>query len=497
MTCPEEDVPDFVWDHRLHQHWAKPEGWSRSRRGLWLALCRSVPLRCSLGYRGSPTVSCGADGKFSVKGSCELVGCGPPLKLSHSVPEISDEQALQGWTSGMRVSYKCDAGFKGQPFAECGTDGYWVFPHASPKCQLIGCGALEAYLQGTVTGDWWTNWRNFMNMTGEHDLKSGSHAGEMIHFTCMAGLRGRPVATCQAGGQWLVTDQCKPFKTSLGCRCRPKWVHCTGWLDTDCKEWYGCKPAGVDPYSWCEVEEGSCPWSSYGILGSEPTWDYCVQDNFGISWNPAHVPAKGIIHSFEDMYIAVIFFLAFAISCLCSRSLTQATVQFCKCGSELPEVLLTLRHGIARTPAVSRRMWRVVTWRCRVAWVRSFQAVRAAGRRLHEELTAALSGISNSISGAIDSCARARENVFSRVAQPSRPSQGSSEVRRVVTNVSESDLSWPLLAAASNNSLTVSESPVISEEAFSRDMSSRDLRETGCILSNASMDAARSVNSLA
>ncbi|CAE8673071.1 unnamed protein product, partial [Polarella glacialis] len=213
--------------------------------------------------------------------------------FAHASPMIKDSQAEQGWTSDMQVQYQCDVGYKGDPYAECGSDGIWKFAHDS--CQLIGCGALETFLTKSASEGWFKDWRDVMRMTEQHDLTS-SHAGEVVSFSCEPGYHGAPVAVCHEGGEWFMTDECVPFETTSGCRCQAKWVLCDGWLQTGCKEWYGCKAASSaspESYDWCEVEAGSCPSHARDLFGSEPPWDYCVNDNFNIAWKPMDVPDRG------------------------------------------------------------------------------------------------------------------------------------------------------------------------------------------------------------
>ena len=42
-------------------------------------------------------------------------------------------------------------------------------------------------------------------------------------------------------------------------------VFCKGMLTLECMEYYGCDDAG-EAYSWCEVDEASCPESSRDLL---------------------------------------------------------------------------------------------------------------------------------------------------------------------------------------------------------------------------------------
>ncbi|CAE7318589.1 SVEP1 [Symbiodinium natans] len=252
ITCSKEGVLGYVQEHNLSTHWAltkRKSGFVAAGSDYWLPLCSSMTFGCQLGYRGRPQISCTAQGTYDVQGMCELVGCGAPQKVEHAIPVIEEQQAKKGWTTGMTVRYSCDRGYAGQAFATCGNDGAWKFD-ASQRCSLVGCGALEEFLQSFDWGDS-DDWREAMTMTGSHDLDR-SYVGETVHFTCSPGYRGRPVALCHEGGRWSMSDGCEQFQTSLKCRCKPHWVRCDGWLGTDCKEWYGCK-ANTEAYDWCEA----------------------------------------------------------------------------------------------------------------------------------------------------------------------------------------------------------------------------------------------------
>ncbi|CAJ1394087.1 unnamed protein product [Effrenium voratum] len=358
FTCSQASVPGFLQDHHLGSHWKLPS----SGPGEWLPLCGSRAFGCELGYRGSPVVSCSAAGHMYVSGTCELVGCGPPIKVDHADPQIDDRQARQnGFTSGMTLKYKCERGYKGQPSAVCGNDGNWVV-YEDNRCQLIGCGSLQTFLQQSVQTSKAEPWQASMAMVEKHDLDR-SFVGEVVHFRCLPGYWGRPVAACHEGGHWDITDVCVKFETSSRCACKPRWEHCGGWLQTDCKDdYFGCSFAGKS-YSWCEVDPGSCPEEALGLLGMEPAWDYCVSDNFGINWRPRQVADRGVLPSTTGLYIAGVFLLAAAVSYLLGCVFARALAWMCQgFFSLLLKVFGLLLQCASRTPGALRRRARIIQW---------------------------------------------------------------------------------------------------------------------------------------
>eukprot|EP00434_Breviolum_minutum_P033392 symbB.v1.2.029545.t1/scaffold3246.1/size60379/1 len=224
FTCEEASVPDFLKEHHTGDHWLIHHYDGLPFAGQeWLPLCGSQRFYCPLGYRGKPQVSCNATGQLELYGTCELVGCGPPLKVENADPIIQDAfEAEKGWTSGMTVEYQCARGYAGRPSATCGPDGNWKFV-GDERCSLIGCGSLQIFLQHRLT---WKDghsvgWQETMTMTGSHDLDR-SYMGETVHFTCSSGYWGRPVALCHDGG-WEISDPCVAFETSSKCHCKARW----------------------------------------------------------------------------------------------------------------------------------------------------------------------------------------------------------------------------------------------------------------------------------
>merc|ERR1712100_186484 len=93
--------------------------------------------KCDLGYGGHPVAVCDEQGVYRVEGECVVV-CGQPEKVAHGIAQIDVDQAKRGWPVGARVTYWCDAGYGGDPVAQCGADGQWKFGKAN-QCAYLGC----------------------------------------------------------------------------------------------------------------------------------------------------------------------------------------------------------------------------------------------------------------------------------------------------------------------------------------------------------------------
>eukprot|EP00435_Cladocopium_sp_Y103_P060074 s101_g21.t2 len=359
FTCEEASVPAFLKEHHTGSNWKihHYDGLAFSGQE-WLPLCGAQLFSCPLGYRGKPMVSCSATGKMELFGSCQRVGCGAPLKVDNADPIIDFET----YTSGMTVKYQCDRGYSGRPSATCGPDGQWQFV-GDERCSLIGCGSLQTFLQSARKTGASSGWQETMTMTGTHDLDR-SYVGETVRFTCSPGYWGRPVALCHEGGQWEITDPCMAFETSSQCSCKPRWVHCGNqFLQTDCKEFYGCA-FGDEAYTWCEIDQDSCPETARDPLGIRPTWDYCVNDNFDIDWHPKPVADKGL-SILTGLYIAAASILAvvgtfflYRFGAIALSMLFEFVIQYF-----VIEVLLLLRRCVIRIPRAFRRLCYVCGWR--------------------------------------------------------------------------------------------------------------------------------------
>lgn len=379
ITCSEDDIDLYIKEHERSLHWQMIG--DRTRGGPFtfrLPLCDTMSVPCALGYNGSPTVTCQPDGRYDVEGTCKIVGCGPPRKIDHAEIEVDEHEAREGFTAGMRVWYRCNAGYRGRPYATCGADGVWRFP-AGKRCTIVGCGSLGNSLDVMLP-----NWRSTMHMIGHHNLTI-SHIGEVVRFVCPPGLWGSPVATCEQGGEWLLTDPCQPFPTSRRCSCKAHWSHCSGWFGTHCQELFGCttpSKGGSEPYGWCKVKAGSCPSSATDPFSMEPTWDYCVGDNFNTTWKPRGLPDKSGWELVTNLYEWVPFFLTAAIAFCCMQWLAQVWVSLCtKLLPCLLQVGARMWRLVVRLPPATRRWWRIAAWECRVAWRASSRASQAAWSR--------------------------------------------------------------------------------------------------------------------
>ncbi|CAK8998613.1 unnamed protein product [Durusdinium trenchii] len=390
LTCEEASVPAFLKEHRKGSK--KESQWKiHHYNGLtfegqeWLPLCASQSFECPLGYKGEPVVSCTAAGHMQLQGSCQLVGCGPPLKVEHADYIIKNNEAKKGWTSGMMVEYQCERGYDGRPSATCGPDGNWKI-EGDESCSLIGCGSLETFLQSKhLLSHGHGGWQDTMTMTGAHDLDR-SYVGEAVRFTCSPGYWGRPVALCHEGGQWEIDDPCMPFQTSMNCSCKPHWVHCAGLLQTDCQEYYGCAAPAASA-AWCEVDHASCPRGAADPLGLQPSWDYCVNDNFDIDWHPRHVADRGLLSKQAGLYIGA-FILSAACSFCIFRCLVGVALPFVgqKVFDFVLQALLACDFCVARIPRVLRRQGRVAAWRLHRQSGRGSAAIASAWRALRQRM---------------------------------------------------------------------------------------------------------------
>jgi len=380
ITCSEGDLLSYIRDHAKSTHWVVPQGMRPSivgagegsvpeRASFWLPLCGNIPVGCQLGYRGHHVVRCTATGRYEMKGQCSVVGCGTPPKVPHAGLVLNTSQV--SWTAGMRAVYACDKGYRGAPFASCSLNGSWVIHQ---RCELVGCGTLEGFLLKTRGACW----RDTMTSPKHADLVQ-SYAGYVVHFQCRPGYRGQPMATCQEGGAWALTDPCEPFSTSLGCRCLPAWEHCGGWLGTSCKEWYGCASA-FEPFDWCQVDPTSCPRKANDMWGVSPSWDFCVSDNFNQTWTPKPVPDRGIVPSLQQVYSALVFTAAAVLSFYCARLLTKGAILACCYASVLLHKVVA--PAASRCPGAARRRWRIVAFQFHFAWRRLLAVLKRTSRRL-------------------------------------------------------------------------------------------------------------------
>lgn len=220
-----------------------------------------VIFTCKPGHVGHPYASC-SHGEWHLTGACETE-CGVPLTAPHSSLQLPNSEVESSWKIGQHVEYTCDAGYRGKPTAECASDGTWHY--GGTQCLRNGCGSLESFMSSTDT-----SWRDTMQIESSYNFSVDSDR-DVVVFNCAAGTIGRPWATC-LNGIWSLSGHCSRALTSMGCRCKQRWNWCGGWTHSDCETRHGCANLTSAPYSWCEVEDGSCP----GHSSTSPAWDYCT-----------------------------------------------------------------------------------------------------------------------------------------------------------------------------------------------------------------------------
>lgn len=387
FTCT-EDLYTHVATNTSKLHWILPQSTldALSRPpsgGLWLPYCTNAHLACQPGFAGSPGVFCSPNGTLvnwgAPENACREVGCGAPLEQPFARVD-EDPNGPQTWTEGMVVHYTCDTGFRGAPEMQCGTDGHWKPSPASRPCEMIGCGALKWFLLSRVG----QSWRDVMSID-EGANPNESYDGEVVHFRCAHGYRGNPLARCVKGhnnsGSWTLTDKCGPFKTVSGCSCKKAWALCIGWFGSDCEEVYGCASDTSAPSSWCKVEGGSCP-SSARNFGIDPPWDYCVDDNFNITWTPKPIPNRYFSRDGE-LYQAAVFLTTMGFSFLCFLWLVHlAYTALLGLAPHLRHGVKGFKHLLQRIPGLKRRWSRIVLWECQQAFNRGVAMYRDARLQL-------------------------------------------------------------------------------------------------------------------
>lgn len=365
FTC-HEDVTQLV-RHKTHDlNWVVPAGMTKVGHPWLLPLCSVAQLSCKQGWKGNPSIKCSAGGVLQVNEheECQEVVCGPPPGIPHARPtDVST--ANRYFRPGMTVKYKCDTGYSGGPIQMCQADGTWSWWSTGTSCQMVGCGPLDQWLLYTLGKDW----RTIMEPTSEHWLVFG-FAGQSVSFVCQPGFRGNPSVFCAKGegqdeqrGSWNLMDQCRPFKTAVGCECEDHWVFCRGWFGTDCSEYNGCAKKFVSSRSWCQVRPGSCPSSAKDFWDLEPFGDYCVPaagDQSNSTAQHRRVANQGVKP--EQLYSTILFFLLLVTFMLCSYSWThnamilrmrkRAWEAWCrrksKCKNRWDEYVLALRQRYAR-----------------------------------------------------------------------------------------------------------------------------------------------------
>jgi len=386
-----ESMETFVARTGHQGHWALPAASKNSQ--LFLPFCGEKSLRCQAGYEGHPTIKCEPNNTLRPPPSdaCMEVGCGSPPMEPHAT---RTEDYKQFWIKGDSVYYQCVDGFRGAPVFTCTGAGTWTHSPESQPCTIVGCGSLDIFLRTHVG----TTWRSIMDMDGAKDenaskMLTESHVGEVVTFACHPGYHGKAVARCMPGtdyangisnnGRWVLSDACELFKTSNACKCKERWVYCSGWFGTDCREFHGCAPNVSGPLNWCRTLPGSCPSTSQNLWGQEPWADECVNDNFGIQWPDKPVPNVGI--SSLTIYGMLLFFISAGLAYWCSQCCMQRVAA--RLSKRVPLLLHTFSvwwYGVQRIPGLTRRWRRIVTWRCQQAYTHYLKAARAHKEQLQE-----------------------------------------------------------------------------------------------------------------
>ncbi|HVZ73733.1 MAG TPA: hypothetical protein VHJ20_15240 [Polyangia bacterium] len=139
---------------------------------------------CTTGYgpSGSPTRTCGADGKWDgVAPTCVLATC--PNLTSPAGGSVTATPTYNG-----TATYSCNTGYtiSGAATRTCLANGTWS--GAAPTCTIKNCGALTAPTNGTVTDPTTTY-------------------GASATYACNTGYSasGALTSTCQADGTWSGT----------------------------------------------------------------------------------------------------------------------------------------------------------------------------------------------------------------------------------------------------------------------------------------------------
>jgi len=248
FTCSQSDLGKYV-EQKEENHWLLPstgEGQLeiKGTAGVWLPLCGSTLAACNIGYQGSPTISCDAQGEYSWKGLCQEVVCGPPLKLPHAVARY-DHQA---WRVAMKVKYDCDNGYAGSPSAICGKDGNYT---VTGECEQVVCPSPPVVHHATLPSD-------TANRTWTE--------GDWARYQCDFGYHGQPAAQCGVHEVWAMSGRCQVL-----CETPPVLPHAIPQFDPQehdiqigtrlkykCAVGYGGQPVVVcDELGKYQVE-GSC-----------------------------------------------------------------------------------------------------------------------------------------------------------------------------------------------------------------------------------------------
>jgi len=144
---------------------------------------------CISGFTGSPSRSCQEEGTWSdlVVNGCQRTRCPAETRGNANWPSTLSGNFVQG---------TCQAGFVGEPYRQCLSDGTWGPVQDPCVDETIQCPA-----QTFNNANW-----------------PAVNGGSLAQGNCVSGYSGTPSRTCQPGGIWesLVVNVCTsklPLKT--------------------------------------------------------------------------------------------------------------------------------------------------------------------------------------------------------------------------------------------------------------------------------------------
>lgn len=164
---------------------------------------------CHPGYIGAPEATCQADGQWSYLGGCHPIDCGP---LQHPSSEVEVGHCPNS-LFGTVCTLRCSSSSAGSPTAVCTPSGKWQY---DGTCSPLDCGTP-----------------NHPSLDPNDPLPSCNHTfPSRCEMVCGEGFTGRPLASCQADGNWLYDGTCK--LVDCGVMQHP-WSGLLASSDQDCK----------------------------------------------------------------------------------------------------------------------------------------------------------------------------------------------------------------------------------------------------------------------
>nr|CAB3266731.1 sushi, von Willebrand factor type A, EGF and pentraxin domain-containing protein 1-like [Phallusia mammillata] len=147
---------------------------------------------------GSPTITCGADGRWSSGPACVLIECDDP-------PTIDEATFFDAspYTPGDMATYTCSEthALNGPNQITCGADGTWS---AGPVCILKFCPPPPSIPLGTFS-----------------PYQDTYMPSETVTYECCNGITITDTSgttnTCGGGGTWTLTGASLPSCTPTGC----------------------------------------------------------------------------------------------------------------------------------------------------------------------------------------------------------------------------------------------------------------------------------------